>query len=343
MSTVSRSNEGELGIALQSAEGSAAANPQYAGPVYSGIPKPTQDTKEIEVSSTSAQVLGLYKTNVHWEMDSTFPAQPAGLGMWLKALLPSLSTSGTTNYTHTFTIGTSAPSFVTLFSEVPGGAYRKFADGTVSDLALQFEPGEMVKVNAKAMGYTPSDLASAYSKSTPNTTVTESMATAGPWFTFVGATVTFDEDSQTPVAHTEVQSGTLTLSRTVGLEQTNAITPSHRNVSWFRTGCSLDVIWQDYQAFKATYYGAVAGTTPSALVVQGIVDITFAVGPTANANQTLEVQLKNVALLVNDPPDPNPNGDTLKMTLVGTSSAPTSGELVTVTLKNQQASYPASS
>lgn len=334
MTTASRANEGQIGIAIQSAEGSAAGTATYAHTLYSGLPRPVRADNEMEVASTDQFVPGIFTSNQHWEGSPTFPLLPASAGAWLRAAFGTVSTSGSGTLTHTFTPASSPP-FVTLFGRHPGTAYRKFADGTIGELSIQFEAGMPLRAQASAMGYTPSDLAGAWTATT-----TEAFDTDGPFFTYVGATMLLDDDA-TPAA-TEVatiRSGTIVISRGLELIQTDDLEPEHRSLGLFKVSLSLEMLFANYETFKATYFGAVNGTTSSAVNVEGAVDFTFQVGPTAQAStRTLQIEVPTVKLAVVDPPDVDPGAGPVMLTVAGTTWKGSS-DLVTATLVNTTASY----
>jgi hypothetical protein len=335
MTTLQRGNDAEVGVDVQAGENSLAANPEHAFPIVSGLPKPVQDGADIEVSDTTPLVTGFYKKKQWWEADLVWYALPRSLGHFIKGILPTLVTTGAGPYTHTFTPDTTGtyntPPFLTLFSRRPGGPlFEKFGDGTVTDLEFNFSQGEMLQTHCKLMGYTPSVLGSTYTAG-----VTEAITSAGTYLTYVGATVKIEEDSQTPATTNGgyVQSGTLGFHRAVSLEQTTALNPSHRGVGKFSVGGNFDVLWYNYEAYRATYYGAVGGSASSLVPVFGSLDFLFQVGPTADATQTLQIQFPQTQLYLNEPPDSNTSGDPVHVAIDLKTSKPTSGSQATVILK----------
>lgn len=338
MTTATQSNVGQIGIAIQTGEGTAAGTATYAHPVLSGLPKPVQTTNDIQVSASSGDLVqGIYKSSQSWEADLNFWVTPQGIGSWLRGIMQgTASVSGTSDpYTHTFVNYPTGSEFVTLFSTHPGGVYRKFADGTINELTFSWDAGEPLKCNAKAVGYTPTDLGSVYT-----VTTTESFATTGSWFTPIGATFKYDV-AATPAAtsNTTIKGGSISITRDAELINTNSLNPSGRALGLFRVGLSLDMLFADYTAFKSTFYGGTSGTATSATIVTGAFQATFAQGPTTSANRTLDFALQNVALTVPDPPDVDPAGGALMVPVAGVTFKPPSGEIITTTLKSAAASY----
>lgn len=336
MTTVEIGSKASIGIALQSAEGTGMGTAAFSHPLVSGLPKPVETINDMGITELSTNLVpGIYKSEQHWEADLSWWATPRATGVWLKAILSSLSTSGAGDpYTHTFTPAAS-PSFATLFATAPGTAYRKFVDGTIAEFNFNFQAGEPLICNAKLQGYTPSDLSGAY-----DSTVTEAIASSGSWFSMVGATLKVDNAS-TPASTTvaTIKSGTISLSRDLELHQTDGFNPEHRSVGKFRVGLSLELIYSNYQLFKATHYGSTTGTDSSALPVFGSVDFTFAQAPTSSANRTLQLQMPNVALRVPEPPDADPSGGPVMVSVAGMTAKPSSGEIFTAILKSSDSTY----
>lgn len=99
------------------------------------------------------------------------------------------------------------------------------------------------------------------------------------------------------------------------------------------------MLFADTTIFKSTFYGSTSGTATSATIVYGSLDFTFQVGPATNANRTLQVAIPNIALRVPDPPDVDPSGGPVMLDVVGVCDKPSSGEMITVTLKSSPATY----
>lgn len=335
MSTATRANIGELGIAIQSGEGSAAGTAAFKHPVTSGvIPKIVRDEANMEITVASGDLIpGRYVKEQHWELDANFWATERAIGPWLKAALGGLSTAGTADpYTHSLTNGT--PGFITVFSNSPGTQYWKCADGTVNELNLGFEAGQPLMVNAKAMGRA-STVGTSWTA-----TVDDTPDSTGSWFTMIGAAFTFDE-AATPAStsHTTVESGTIKIARGVEQQQTVALTPSHRGLGLLDVGVDFVMLFEDWKAYLATYTGAINGTTDSAAIVAGSFAVTFAQGPTASSNRTLTIALVNTRLMIPEPPEVDPGGGPFRVNVSGVCWKPSSGEIITATLKSSDSTF----
>lgn len=335
MPTAARGNDAEFGIALQSAEGSAAANPQYAHPLVSGLVKPVRVENEIEVSGTSDQVTGIWTSLQHGEANPSFHVLPQSLGYHLLAMLPVDGVTGVSDYVHTFTKGTAAQPWVTLFSRAPGTpSYRKLSDATCQQLVFTFAAGQILMVQANYLGFTPTQLASAYTA-----VATEAITTTGSsYLTYVGATVDLDlaATPATTDAH-NILSGTITLEREVELEQTDSVEPEYRDVGRFRIGVTLDTKWASEDAFRNTFYGSTTGTASSLDNPTGSFRVLFPSAPTSDADVSLDISLPAIRWRVPEPQDVDVSGGAVTLALTGTGV--NAAVPVSIVLKNQVATY----
>ncbi len=312
------------------AEGSIPANPTYAVPVFSGLPAPTHNIQPIEVTDTTNVQPMVWKTDEHWEADVTLPGFPASLPALVKGILSSESITGAADpYTHTNTNSTAADPFYTFWSRRPGPLYEKFADGLISELTLSFDDENPVQVSINAMGKNPSVLGSTYTATT-----TEVLSPTSEFFTPVGATLKLDV-AATPATTTvtNLRSGSITFRRDVELlGAVESITPGFVYVGKLEVMVALDAVWTNYDAYRATFYGATAGTAASATIVSGSIDFTF---PSTNsATHTLQIQVPSVALMVNDAPQPDASGGPFTFSIDGMGLRPASGSIATVVTKN---------
>lgn len=328
MGIVKSGAEAEFGIAKQSAEGTAAANPAYAMPVFEGLPRPVQSVEMLQVTSTTLEQVGVYKTDQHWEANVVVPGFPASLGTILKGLFPTDTSTGSGDpYTHTFSISGTTPWF-TLFSRRPGDLYEKFTDGLLQEVTFEFSKDSPLRVGTTYMGKTSEILGSAYTAA-----ATEVVSSTSEWFTPIGGTFKMDIDSDTPVAVDNIATGTVRFSRNTDPEPTaSSLSPSYFNRGVFEVGVSLDLIWKDYSAYRASYFGSVTGSTFSSDVVVGSVELEFAAN--YSDDHTLKIVLPSVALLVPEAPQPDAGGGAVRISIDGMGVKPASGSLATVVLKN---------
>ena len=329
MTVVQSAAIAQAGIAKQSAEGTGATNPTYAHPVYAGLPGPAQATTRFNVTDVDNQYPGLVKTDAHWEADIVVPGFPASAGAYIVGLLPTDTKTGASDpYTHTFTpVGNDY--FQTLFARRPGDLYEKFVDGLIAELRMEMSADEPLKLGLRALGKTVTVLGSAY---TPVTV--EKYTATGEYFTPLGGTLKLDV-ATTPATTTvtNIVGGTIRIARQTDLVNTcENLTPGLISRGRMEVGVALDTVWQNFDAYRATFFGSTSGTTLSSTIVMGSIDFTFACN--GNSNHSLQVKVPNVALLVPEPPQPDPSGAPFKVAIDGVAVQPAAGSIVEVVLKN---------
>ena len=319
----------EFGIAKQSSEGSAVANPTYAMPVFEGLPRPVQNVEPIQVTDTAVTTPLVWKTDAHWEAQVTVPGFADSVGNLIKSVLPTDTKTGAGDpYTHAFTAA-GTDSFFTLFSRRPGDLYEQFVDGVGSELAVTFNETEPVKVQGTFMGKTISVLGSAYTAGTTN-----AMSNTTEWLTPIGATLKLDV-AATPATTTvtNITSGTVTVRRSVELLQAvETITPNFVHKGPYEVGVALDLVFDNYNLYRATFYGATGGSALSSTIVEGSINFKFLMH--GNATHYLEILVPKVALLVPEAPQPDAAGGPYRVSVDGIGLRPTAGSIITMNLLN---------
>lgn len=319
-------------IAKQSAEGTVPTTAEYAFPLIgTQRVQPVHDLGRVAMTDGNAiQADAYWQAGEYWNAGSGIPV--AGFadvaGRFLSGMWPTDTPSGTApTRTHPFTGLGAAPAFWTMWS-LPGGSLvlpESMSKGICSGLTISFnENGDPLEFLVEAVGQVPAVVAA------PTITVTDSMQ-AG-WFRVVGATLKFEEDSSTPVAHTNIQNVTLPIKRPV----TPVKTADGVNVGYLGLGIvnfdgfQIEMVWEDWAAYRSSYYGAVGGSSASAVMVAGSIEI--------NAVHTVEVSTLKFVIpkvsLVAVPPQPDPSGDTLTVTVTPEILKPASGDHVQPTLVN---------
>jgi hypothetical protein len=175
-----------------------------------------------------------------------------------------------------------------------------FGKGICSGIEWEFSTERPVKVTYHAVGQVPSVAAF---------TSTVSKGLGDGFFTPLApanGVLKFEEDSLTPVAHTNIKGGKISVMRPVTPVLTaDGVTVAYLQLGIVTVACHLDLIWTDWDAYRATYYGAVAGSAASSTLPPGSVDLVF--GHSSSATSIFELKLDKVAFLT-DPPTPDPSG-----------------------------------
>jgi hypothetical protein len=326
MGVVTSASNWEVGIHKQTNEATVGTVADYAGPVFSGTPSAVRSTDVVNVTdAASIQGDAYYKPDEHWEADVVIPAWADALGIYLVSLWPTDTKTGAgPTYTHTFSgLGNQGP-FVAMYSNALANLSETFEAGLGSSVGFSFDQeGGPLKLNYKAVGKKPT--VAAYTKTVTNTL-------ADGYFTAVGGTLKFEEDNATPVAHTNIQACTLTVDRGV----TPGVTADATSVALLALGkvvpaITLSMYWEDFQAYRASYYGAVAGSAPSTTMVAGSVELNFV--HSVQGTWTFKLTVPKVALFA-DKPAPDPAGNPAIVSVNGLILKPASGDHVAPVIVN---------
>lgn len=323
-------------IAKQTAEESVAANAEFQIPIYSGIINPVEARGEHEATDTLDYRRGDYKQSAAVEGSVVVPSLPSSIGRLVQAHLGTDTISGAADpYLHTITKAATPP-WVTAWVARPtvAGGYEwdRFEDCFIKALEFQIANGMVVKAQAEFLGKKAKTNVSA-----PTITTTEVLDSTGPWHHMAGATLDLDLDA-TPGASQvrNIQSGTIRFGyEQATLLQTDELTPRYRDLGLWSLGCSLDTVHENYEAYRATYFGSksAADAYASQTVVRGALDFTFPVGAVANADRTLQIQLPSLQFSLT-PAAVDVSGASVKAQLTAKLQHPGSGEPATVLVKN---------
>ena len=100
---------------------------------------------------------------------------------------------------------------------------------------------------------------------------------------------------------------------------------------------TMTMVWADWDAYRASYFGSVGGSTASATVVTGALDLNFK--HTSQATWSFELYVPAVQFRV-APPTPDPAGGPLTLEVTLNIQTPTTGSHVQPILINStSASY----
>jgi hypothetical protein len=318
------SNEAEVGIAVQSAKGTAAANPKVVMPVTQGLPEWRQADEPTNPAHQRLVPQFIRKHGVWWEADFTSVAFPASVGAYLKALLGGESYA--TNV-HTLTPNTTLDRWVSLFAKRPGPLYERFSDGLIESVQVSWRSGEPVNVAVRAIGLVPEVQASAY---TPNFTDTD----LTNFLIYIDSTVTVSWAGEAAANIAGyVEGGTVTIQRPLTLVNSyRSQTPMWLTRHVLSVTCSLDLWWQDYAAYRAAYTGSTSGSTASDTPVYGSLLAHFG-DVKETTNRSLDINVPNLRWKVESlSPDPT-RGQPLRGQVVG-AAVRSASELVTCTARN---------
>ena len=322
MAFTTPSNQFIWGLAKQTNEATVNTTEQYGLPVYSGRSQPVQTTARVEVTDATSLAADPYKQgDEHWEADVVVPAFGAPLPKILVGLWPVDTVTGSGPFTHTFsTLGATPPWFTTYNTDLLAGAVEEtFEAGILSEFSITGDgSGGPARVGAKYVGKRPT--VASYTNATPQVVATDG------YFTFSGAVLQYEVDSGTPVTETNIQSLTLTVTRPVTpIATADSVSVGYLALGKVEPTVSMTLLMDDHEAYRATFFGAVAGSTPSSTLVKGSVkfNLVHSITGTHSASFTMDS-----VILMAEPPQPDPSASPLTVTINGVVTKPASGDHV---------------
>jgi len=316
----------EVGIAKQVDETTIPTIATYTMPVFSGRPRPVQTTSRVEVTDAASIVGDEYKNpDEHWEADITVPAFAAPLGRLLQSLWPTDTMTGAGPFTHTFSgLGATTP-WISMYDDFTN-ATKKATYEAAKCAGMTFtctEAGGPLQVGFRATGKRPTD--AAYTVTTPATL-------ADGYFQAVGAVMQFDEDSTTAVTHTNIQQLSVNVDQPVNaLATVNGTSVNNLGMTRLTPSMTLSLYWENWEAYKNTYFGTISGSVPASTFATGKVIFNFV--HTITGTWSFSLTMDKVWLRVT-PPDPDPGGNPLILSVEGSILKPASGDHVKPVLIN---------
>ena len=316
----------EIGIAKQTDETTIPTVATYSLPVFSGRPMPVQTTSRVEVTDAASIVGDPYKNpDVHWEADVTFPAFAAPLGRFLQSFWPTDTITGAGPFTHTFSgMGTTTP-WIAMFDDFTNATKEAtYEAGKCAGMTFTCtETGGPLQVSFRAVGKRPTD--AAY-------TVTTAASLADGYFQAVGATMQFDENSSTAVTHTNIQQLSVVVDQPITpLATVNGTSIQNLGLTRLTPSLTMSLYWENWEAYKNTFFGTITGSTPLNTFESGKVIFNFV--HTIQAGWSFSLTMDKVWLRVT-PPDPDPGGAPLILTIEGDILKPAAGDHVKPVLIN---------
>lgn len=321
------SNAWTVGLHKQTNEATIGTISDYTTPLLSGgRPMPVQDTSIVAVTDAASIQGDLFKNaGEHWEAEIEHPAWDNMLGLELVSLWPLDTATGTApSRSHVFSTLGATPPWISMYSSAPGSFQETFGKGLCSGIEFSFSAAERpLRVKYSAVGQTPT---------VASFTSTVAVSLADGFFTALGGTLKFEEDSLTPAAQTNIVGGTVSVQREITPVQTaDGVTVSYLAQGLVVPTVHLDLVWANWDAYRASYYGAVAGTSASATLPAGSVELNFV--HTSSATSTFKLAIDKVAFLTT-PPEPNPDASPLMVSVDLAVLKPASGDHVKPTLIN---------
>lgn len=337
MPVVTPANNYLLGIHKQTNESTVGTVADYTLPVYSADVGPRYDLRRVEVTDAASIEGDPYKAPSYWTATTEFPAFAASLGVFLQSLWPTDTTTGAGPYTHTFSALGGTQSWIALYTDWPGAGPEEFTFGKGLGTGITFTAtadGGPLRVGYTAMGQTHVD---------ENHTVSNDDDLTDGYFSLQLASTTIELDFDTPNSNpsgavTNIRDVSISVTRNATPEPTaDATTVSNIGLGKVSTGGTMTMLYSSWDAYQASYFGAVGGTSLSNTIVYGALDLNFK--HSVQATWTFELYVPKVQFLV-APPQPDPSGSALVQNVTLNMAAPSSGSRVQPILVNAvSASY----
>lgn len=317
----------KVGLAAQTAKGSAAAAPEFVFGVTGGqVIK--AELNEGDVNSTwSGRVQdGHDRTGVTPGAGFDLLVMPNSIGTLLFLLAGNTvnngySVSGTDPYTHEFKAG-DALSYGTLWAQY-GTDFYSLADAKLNELEFSWEGPGSLKARAAILGKTLTfGLAEIPSGGTDE-------RPASGLFRGHGGTFTVDSASAL------VKSGSIRFTNNVeALHGSDDVEPNDVFEGMVAAEASLTVVPENLNLWRKIVTGSTSGTTPAATPYFGNLSVKFV----KDTDTDLTIAISNLKFAC-EVPEANPEGGPAELALEGMMSAPVSGDPWTITLKNAHADY----
>ena len=318
----------------QTAEGTPLTTPKFEIPMGGGFAGPERSTAELPWTNETQDSVGDYVERVGGIVDMTLPVLPVSCVGLFEAVLGSRATSAGPPYTHTITPSDTLP-FSTWYYSQPGVNYWQVTDTKLGSAQLSWSPGSPLEVSVSGQG-----------KSTTRTQPAAKWTTAtlvegvDPFYTYIGATMKFDA-AATPATTTvsNIAGGSVTINRNLDPIQTDDVTYSYIAEQKRDIEVSLDdVVFEDNALINTIFTGSSTGTTLSGQVAYGSCEFTFlGSDQAAAATRSIVVSLPRVLWTIDQVPSADPGGATLRYTVTGRASKPSSGASISIAVVNASA------
>lgn len=315
-------NQAWWALSRQTAKGTASATASYKYPFADGNFSPNRETDSLSETDSSRDPGTTYVKSSGVQGDPSMYARLASIGLPLLTSFGTLVTTGTTDYTHTFTLGTTL-NYVTAWRMLGGLLWERYEDCMVDEFSISAGAGEPLMASLSLMGRRATRLTS-----DPASGV--NLDNANP-FNFNEAAITLSSGATSLISNFE-----MTLSNGVSLQQTDDVVPYDVVAGTRELSVGFDLIFENLDEYNKFHYGTTAGTVISNAIYTTDASFTF----TKTATQELSFTFPRISL-EEFPVAPDAGGDPITVSVRGVGQRGGTS-MVTAVLKNQVASYPAS-
>lgn len=314
-----------IAYAKQTGKGTIATAPTFKSPFSGGNITPVRETDRLTETDSSRDQSAAYVVTSGVEGSPEMYVRAKTIGFWLASALGNVTTTGSTNFTHTITPGNALP-WITVWKNVggPTGLFEAYQDCQVGSISISAEAGAPLAATVGIQGLIPSRL-------TVDPTTAPALAIdADPVFNFNNAAVTLGGG-----ATRLIRSFELTVENNVERQQTDDIVPFDLNAGQREISLGFDMLFQDLTEYNKFHYGGASGTTESPDIFTTSATFTF----TLDANTEVSFTLPSIAY-EEFPIEPSPGGDPIVSSVRAVAQKATGvPNLLTAVVKNSQTSY----
>lgn len=311
----------QVGIGKQASKGTPVADDACVGLSSGNVAGVDISEDDLNQTGASRVTEARDRTGVLPSVQFETLAMPVSIGRLLMAALGSVATSGTGPYVHTFTPGDTVP-YNTLRGRLDD-QNLEIPDAKLDELTLSFDGAGSVRASCTFQGL---DLT--FDATAPATA--QELANAG---TFKGVGGTFSVGGTSA----KVKSGSITVGNSLeAVQLATSVLPDDIIEGAVACTVSLTIVPDDLDLFREVVTGSPSGTSVSADVLYGALDIDLAGanGSTASLDFDATKAAFSVAF-----PDSDPNGGPAELALEAVVVQNSGGDDFTFTLTNDTATY----
>jgi hypothetical protein len=317
-----------IGFKKQVAVGTPATAPAYEIPLGGGSVGPIPNLEPLPWTADSQAEIGHFVSHLGAGGTVNLPFLPISHPLLLEFILGQLLTTGPVSsvYTHAGAPLDDMPVFTTFYKS-PDGNYFTIQDCKMGDWSLNGKAGQPLSMDCNIMG-----------RQAPRSGTKWSAATlvegVDNFLTFIGADIRVDVGA-TP-ATTQIHNVddlTLSVNRNIDAIQTDGFYDQYHAPNKREVVLSMpSAVAESTDFFNSVHYGSASGTTQSTAPLYGAAKLKFS--GVSDATKYLEIALNRVLYMIEQTPEADPSGGTVRYGITGAVSQPSSGSQITTVTKN---------
>lgn len=314
-----RGNDALFGIGKQSGKGTAntTASTWDVLPFSGGSIGPVRSVENLSETDSSRDQGVAYVQNFSVEGTPEVYVRDSNIHHILESVLGTITSTGTTNYTHTITPASTLP-YYTFYREIGDTLYERFEDCKVSEVTISAEAGQPLTASLNIMGRNAERLTA--QPASIATTASDAV------YNFNEAAVTLAGSSTALVSSFEC-----TISNNVSMQQTDDAKPYDIVEGLREVSLGFTLIFENLNEYNRFNYGGTSGTAQSSTLATTAAVFDFSKG----ANDGVKFTFPEIAYQ-EFPVEPDPGGDPITVDVRAVAQRHASG-VISCEVKNQVA------